>query len=191
MPRRQGSPALSRRVGARVRSLREDAGITQETLAWECDLAKGYLSQVEAGKRLPSLAVVFAIARRLRVEAADIVGFDLGRPRLRMMDEARRGERGTGTIREPSARVGNPVDPNLKYDDGAEPVDAMKRLCGRRIAAERARHGWTQAALAAALDVSVQYVQRVEGGKQNMTLATLVRIAGALGVEVVTLVSQP
>jgi transcriptional regulator with XRE-family HTH domain len=54
-------------VGARIRELRERANVTQEQLAWSSDLGKGYLSQIEAGKRLPSLAVLGAIAKSLRV----------------------------------------------------------------------------------------------------------------------------
>src|ERR1700677_4384970 len=67
MPRPPGSDQLAKRLGARIRRLRERAKITQEKLAWDCDLGKGYLSQVEAGKRLPSLAVLGAFAKRLGV----------------------------------------------------------------------------------------------------------------------------
>jgi transcriptional regulator with XRE-family HTH domain len=41
----------------------------------------------------------------------------------------------------------------------------------------------TQRQLAARVAISVQYVQRVEGGKQNLTIATCVKFANALGVE--------
>jgi len=64
MPPPPGSDQLAKRLGARIRRLRERAKITQERLAWDCDLGKGSLSQVEAGKRLPSLAVLSAIAAR-------------------------------------------------------------------------------------------------------------------------------
>jgi transcriptional regulator with XRE-family HTH domain len=65
MPRNKRNPALAKQIGARIRALREAAGLTQEQLAWDCDLNKGYLSHVEAGRRLPSLVVVFALAKRL------------------------------------------------------------------------------------------------------------------------------
>jgi transcriptional regulator with XRE-family HTH domain len=67
MPRPAGSARLAKQVGARIRELRERANVTQEQLAWSSDLGKGYLSQIEAGKRLPSLAVLGAIAKSLRV----------------------------------------------------------------------------------------------------------------------------
>lgn len=67
--------------------------MTQERLAWDCELDKGYLSQVESGKRLPSVAVLQEIAERLGVELADVTSLDLDKPRLRLLDAARRGDR--------------------------------------------------------------------------------------------------
>src|SRR4051812_3568431 len=90
MPRRPGTASLARRLGARIRALRKEADITQERLAWDCDLDKGYLSQVEAGKRVPSVPVLFALAARIGVEAADLVAFPVARPRLRLLEAARR-----------------------------------------------------------------------------------------------------
>ena len=92
VPRRAGSPDMKEELGARIREFRETAGVTQEQLAWDCDLDKGYMSQVEAGKRTPSLPVLFAVAERLGVEAADIVALDLGNARLALLDAARRGD---------------------------------------------------------------------------------------------------
>jgi hypothetical protein len=39
---------------------------------------------------LPSIPVVFALARELGVEAMDLVGFDLRQPRAQLLDAARR-----------------------------------------------------------------------------------------------------
>jgi transcriptional regulator with XRE-family HTH domain len=66
--------------------------LTQERLAWECELDKGYLSQLEAGKRVPSVPVLFDLASKLGVEVADVVGFDVDRPRLRLLDATRRAD---------------------------------------------------------------------------------------------------
>ena len=84
---------FARALGARIRALREEVGITQETLAWDSDLAKGYLSQVEAGKRTPSVQALFALAARLGIEASDIVALDPENPRLRLLEATRRGNR--------------------------------------------------------------------------------------------------
>lgn len=104
MPRRPASALVSRRLGVRVRGLREELGITQERLAWECDLDKGYVSQVESGKRVPSLQVLFALAKRLDVEPADLLALDHTKPRLQLLEAARRGDR--EAIREALKRLG-------------------------------------------------------------------------------------
>jgi len=90
MPRRPGPATLARRLGARIRELRAQSRLTQEKLAWACDLDKGFLSQVESGKRMPSVPVLFVLARELGVEVADIVALDKKNPRLRLLDAARR-----------------------------------------------------------------------------------------------------
>jgi len=86
-------PRLARLLGARIRALREEAQITQETLAWDCDLTKGYLSQVESGKRMPSMPALFALAKRLGIEAADLVALNRENPRLQLLEATRRGDR--------------------------------------------------------------------------------------------------
>jgi transcriptional regulator with XRE-family HTH domain len=89
MPRRPGPVTLARKLGARIRTLRKEVGITQERLAWDCDLDKGYLSQVESGKRLPSVPVLFQLAHRLGVQAADIVALDQRDVRVKLLDASR------------------------------------------------------------------------------------------------------
>ncbi len=66
-------------------------------------------------------------------------------------------------------------------------MDLVRRVT-RQIAALR-KERITQEALAELLDVPVQHVSRIEAG-QNITLATLERIAVALGLEV-NVVFQP
>lgn len=52
---------------------------------------------------------------------------------------------------------------------------------GRRVAELRARRSWTQAELAERLDIALQNVQRIEQGRQNLTIGTLTRLAHVLG----------
>ncbi|MBK7582920.1 MAG: helix-turn-helix transcriptional regulator [Myxococcales bacterium] len=92
MPRRPGTASLARRIGARIRSLRVETGITQEKLAWNCNLAKPYLSQIEAGKRLPSLPALVALAKQLGVELADLILTEGKDPRFRFAEAARCGD---------------------------------------------------------------------------------------------------
>jgi transcriptional regulator with XRE-family HTH domain len=104
MPRPPPAKALSRRLGARIRALRVEAGVTQEQFAWDCDLDKGYMSNVESGKRLPSLQVLVAFAKRLGVEPIDLLAFDHTKPRMQLLDAARRGDR--EAVKEALKRMG-------------------------------------------------------------------------------------
>jgi transcriptional regulator with XRE-family HTH domain len=60
----------------------------------------------------------------------------------------------------------------------------LQRQVGRRVADLRRGKGWTQDEFAERLEVSLKYVQRVEAGTENLTLGSLARLAGQLGVEV-------
>ena len=60
---------LRRQVGSEIRRLRLDANLSQQALAAAADIDQGYLSQIEAGIREPSLAVLLAIG--------DVLGADL------------------------------------------------------------------------------------------------------------------
>ncbi len=104
MPSRAGQPSLLRKIGARIRALREETRKTQETVAWACDIPKAHLSRIERGERLLSLPVVFLLARELGVDAADLIGFNTRSPRVRLLDAARRGDR--EGVREALKRLG-------------------------------------------------------------------------------------
>ena len=69
-----------------------EAAIKQEDLAWDCELDKGYLSQVESGKRMPSVPVLFQLAERLGVYASDLLAIEPGAPRHALNEAARRGD---------------------------------------------------------------------------------------------------
>jgi transcriptional regulator with XRE-family HTH domain len=84
---------LAQRLGERVRALRLERSLTQERLAWEADISKPYLCQVEAGKRLPSLLVLDSLARRLGVELVDLLIFDTAAPRLQLLEASRLADR--------------------------------------------------------------------------------------------------
>jgi methanogenic corrinoid protein MtbC1/DNA-binding XRE family transcriptional regulator len=57
----------------------------------------------------------------------------------------------------------------------------LKQL-GRRIRALRQKMGWTQEQLAAATKLTRAYLVSIEGGKQNVSIDVVVRIANALNV---------
>lgn len=78
--------------------------MTQEALAWACEIPKAHLSRIENGERLPSLPVIFALAKELRVEAMDLLALDARKPRVQFLDAVRRRDR--SRIREALKRLG-------------------------------------------------------------------------------------
>ncbi len=62
---------------------------------------------------------------------------------------------------------------------------------GRRIGEIRRSHGWTQEVMAEKMRVSVGYLQSIEGGLENLTIRSLVRIANVLGATLADLVANP
>lgn len=62
-------------------------------------------------------------------------------------------------------------------------ADRLKLLVGRRISELRRARNTSQEQLAGRLDVSVQWLSRVENGRENLTLETISTFAHALGAE--------
>lgn len=58
-------------LGARLKALRRNAGISQEELASRAGLHWTYLSDLERGRQTPTLDMVNRLARGLRVTLAE------------------------------------------------------------------------------------------------------------------------
>lgn len=56
-----------------VKALRKSLGLSQEGLAFECDIDRTYISKVERGIANPSLLILFRIADVLKVEIKDLL----------------------------------------------------------------------------------------------------------------------
>jgi transcriptional regulator with XRE-family HTH domain len=69
--------------------------------------------------------------------------------------------------------------------------ERLIRAVGRRVAELREARGWTQSELGERLGIALKGVQRIEHGKMNLTLRSLVRIAAALGSAVPDLFVPP
>lgn len=72
MGRPRDSPAL-RRLGGRVRALRQERGLSQERLAHEAGLHRTYISQVERGDRNVAVLNLLRLSRALQVDPARLV----------------------------------------------------------------------------------------------------------------------
>lgn len=60
--------------GKRLERLREDAGLSQTALAKRVGVSQSSISQMEAGERSPSYAMLVELAEALGVSAAYLVG---------------------------------------------------------------------------------------------------------------------
>lgn len=67
--------------------------------------------------------------------------------------------------------------------------EKLKKLVGQRIVELRKKKGWTQAELARATGKDRQAIEKLENGKVNPTVFSLLEIANALGVPLSTLVN--
>jgi transcriptional regulator with XRE-family HTH domain len=63
-----------KRVGVNIQRLRRAAELSQEELGALADVHQTYLSQLEGGKRNPSVDVLERIAKALKVDIAEFFG---------------------------------------------------------------------------------------------------------------------
>lgn len=64
---------LKTAFGRAVKALRTERGLTQETLAYESGVDRSYLSELENGRKMPSLDTVFRLATALGLSASDLI----------------------------------------------------------------------------------------------------------------------
>jgi transcriptional regulator with XRE-family HTH domain len=96
MPRRSTPDPLAKRIGGRIRALREEVGLTLEKLAYESEVgSKGFLSDVERGLARPTVETLLALADRLEVDLLDLVTFPERSDRQRLVDRTRALTKGT------------------------------------------------------------------------------------------------
>ncbi|RIK28032.1 MAG: XRE family transcriptional regulator [Chloroflexi bacterium] len=71
MPSPQKS--VEQRLGDAIRTRREELGLSQEQLAFECGLHRTYISQLERGMKSPTVRVLFALAKALKTTPEKLV----------------------------------------------------------------------------------------------------------------------
>jgi len=64
--------ALKERIGSGIRQRRNELNVSQEALALEAGLAVSYVSQIEGGKRNPSVGALFRLCTVLKLDIADL-----------------------------------------------------------------------------------------------------------------------
>ncbi len=68
---------------ANLRRLRHERGISQETLAYEADVNRTYISKLEKGVSFAGLEIIGKVAAVLEVEPAELLALPLRRQKRR------------------------------------------------------------------------------------------------------------
>lgn len=75
-PRRTPSEKLTLEAfGKTIRQLREQRGYSQEEFAYIAGFSRSYYTEIETGKRNPSLLNIIKIAKALNVNVGEIMNF--------------------------------------------------------------------------------------------------------------------
>ncbi len=90
MPRRIAPDKLALEVGQRIRSLRQEEGLTIEQLADQSEIgSKGHLSNMERGLVRPNIQTLKQVADGLGVLPLDLLTFPKKDPRQRIINLTR------------------------------------------------------------------------------------------------------
>ena len=63
---------ISKKVGRRIRELRQERGLSQEQLAFEADLHRAYIGQIERGEKNIGVQNLEKIATALKVSVKQL-----------------------------------------------------------------------------------------------------------------------
>ena len=64
---------LEKGFGSALRDLRNQRALSQEALAFEAELARNYISQLELGSKSPSLRTIFKLCTVLEISPSDMI----------------------------------------------------------------------------------------------------------------------
>ena len=62
---------VKKQFGARVKLLRQERNMSQESLALESDLDRTYIPSIEKGERNVSIEVIYRLAKALKIDVID------------------------------------------------------------------------------------------------------------------------
>jgi len=195
--------------GKKIRQAREQRGLSLTNLAERANISVSYLSEVENGRKSPSLQVVKQLAGALNLEpAALFVSGPRGRitpgDRIRLI----RTEQNL-TLAQVAGKAGiaasylseiersrvSPAPATLKRIAEALDTDLVQILgpmagLGVRLRQAREELGYSQAELAKRAAVSAGLVGQIERGEVQPSLLTLDNLAAALGVSPCYLIQE-
>ena len=65
--------SLQKKIGKRIRELRESKNISQVDLAYACDFEKSNMSRIETGNTCPNIYTLYRISQHLEIELSELV----------------------------------------------------------------------------------------------------------------------
>jgi transcriptional regulator with XRE-family HTH domain len=65
-----------KKIGRRIRCLREGKGFSQELLSFKADIHRTYLSQLELGQRNPSYTTLLKLSDALSINITELIRID-------------------------------------------------------------------------------------------------------------------
>lgn len=67
---------LLREIGNRIKVMRENKGVSQQTLAALCNFEKSNMSRLEAGKTNPTISTLYKISIALGIKLSELVDIE-------------------------------------------------------------------------------------------------------------------
>ena len=64
---------LVEKLARRIKALREQRGLSQESLAAKAGVSRGYLARLETGRHDPTVGTVEKLAKALRIKVTDLL----------------------------------------------------------------------------------------------------------------------
>ena len=65
--------SIEQAFGHEIRKARESSGKSQESLAFEAEIHRTYISLIERGQKSPTLGVILRLARALNLKPSELV----------------------------------------------------------------------------------------------------------------------
>ncbi|HHV17370.1 MAG TPA: transcriptional regulator [Thermoanaerobacterales bacterium] len=192
-----------------IRDLRQKRNMTLQELARRADLSVSYLSEIELGKKQPSLETVDKLSHALNISREGLITTNSsGAAGLGPKIELLRQEKNL-SLSELSEKVGISASYLCQIENGKvmpalstlkniaraldvkpESLMAATSFVGYKIKKIRCERKITQAQLAKKAGVSTGLIGQIESGKVEPSIKTLEKIAGALSLSPCFFVSE-
>ncbi|MBR1425256.1 helix-turn-helix transcriptional regulator [bacterium] len=70
------SSEILNKFANRLRTLREERGLSQESFAFLCNIDRTYIGRIERCERKPTIEILYKIAKGLNMKLNELLDFD-------------------------------------------------------------------------------------------------------------------